>query len=311
MTVWSVRSVEVDGSPDAGGRARRRAGRGARRRAGCPAAAGRGAGGDHAGARGHGRRHRHVGVDRGAQARGAVGRGAAGLGARHRGTAGRAGAVVAGAARRARRGGSGDRAGAAGRGRARRAGPACGLSARGVRRSDGRRSAADGATPASCRRSCAGCWTPSGAGSGRTALRSYAAVLVGRCGARPGDPGTGARRGGAGRHDLRHERDRGWLRVRRRAARRRHGRSRADGRILLGGPTLASGYLLPDVGSARPDDDEPGPGRAGGGRRRTGQARWPRPCSGRAIRPRLRRPATRPGRGTRGVRVRGRPLPHR
>ena len=37
----------------------------------------------------------------------------------------------------------------------------------------------------------------------------------------------------------------------------------SDGRILLGGPTPASGYLLPDVGSARPDDDEPGPGRAG------------------------------------------------
>jgi o-succinylbenzoate---CoA ligase len=42
-----------------------------------------------------------------------------------------------------------------------------------------------------------------------------------------------------------------------------------DGRILLGGPTLASGYLLPDDGGVRPDDGQPsdprplhGPGRA-------------------------------------------------
>ena len=113
----------------------------------------------HARARGHGRRHRHVGIDRGAQARGAVGRRAAGVGAGDRGAAGRPGAVVAGAARRARRGGAGDRAGAAGRGRARGAGPACGVSARRVRRGDGRARRPDGATPAWCRPSCGGSWT--------------------------------------------------------------------------------------------------------------------------------------------------------
>jgi acyl-CoA synthetase (AMP-forming)/AMP-acid ligase II len=36
-----------------------------------------------------------------------------------------------------------------------------------------------------------------------------------------------------------------------------------DGRILLGGPTLASGYLIPDARGAQPNDAGPGRGGAG------------------------------------------------
>ena len=165
----------------------------------------------------HGRRHRHLGIDRRAQARGAVGRGAAGVGAGDRGAAGRAGAVAARAARRARRRGAGDRAGAARRAPR----PRCWTCAPGFR-PDGSpprrpRWARRGGTPAWCRPSCARIlagtarvvagpvagMSPAAAAvagmhaaaAGRRArrLRSYAAVLIGGAALDP-DAGAGAAR---------------------------------------------------------------------------------------------------------------------
>ena len=130
----------------------------------------------------------------------------------------------------------------------------------------------------------------------RRSLRGCAAVLVGGAALSTRDPGTGAGRGGAGGHDLRHERDRGRVRVRRRAARRRHGRSRGGRPDPARWPHAGLGYLHPNVSGdparrriQRRSADGDGPSRVGGRREWTGAGRLaPAPAA----------PATSPGWGT-------------
>ena len=159
-----------------------------------------------------------------------------------------------------------------------------------------------------------------------------AAQLRGRarrgCGARPGDPGTRAGRRGASRHDLRHERDRGRVRLRRRAARRRHGRARRPtGGSCSAAPRWRPATCAPTAAAPGPTAASPGPAAAARATDRAGPtAATPRrggdaahaatpadaaPGGGTGRRPRSRAaasaPATSAGGGTGGWRCSGGP----
>ena len=111
------------------------------------------------------------------------------------------------------------------------------------------------ATPAWCPPSCCGCSTTPGGPTpcGPSTRCSSAAPRCPR-GCAPGRAGAGA-----GGRDLRHERDRRWVRLRREAVALHRDRLRRRGRIHLGGATVAHGYLgRPDLTAEAFGVDEDG-----------------------------------------------------